>query len=238
MVKFFIAFIVIFNSVFARPIFTPTIVDEVSLNIGAPNGWAVKNYQVTAGLKAVFWPIGHDPINTDIIIFVFIGNKSAPVYQLENMDPFRYKCPGMMLKKVPNLKSPTDNTLETYFSGRCGRGVAISHIDEGYYSLIILMVSSEYLTTNQLNALSEISKSYRVALVKAMGKDYFLLREDVNEAVRKSQDPDYTGEPYDPNAKRSVLSPRTVEADRADNNSSQLKTSIVLEQSSGGMHTK
>lgn len=47
---------------FPKAIYTPTLVDEIALNVPAPDGWAAKHYNVNAGLKAVFWPLGFNPI--------------------------------------------------------------------------------------------------------------------------------------------------------------------------------
>lgn len=224
-------------TIYAHPkaIYTPTVVDETSLNVSAPDGWSVKHYNVSAGLKAVFWPIGFNPINADLMIFVFIGNKSAPSKELENMDPFRYKCPGMGMKRIPDTATETENSLHRYFTGRCGRGMALVHIDEGFFSFVILMVSSQYLTTNQMKTLNEIAKFYKAAAIKAMGKDYYMVRDGVNEEIKSQVRPDYIVPKIDPASGRPINrvlpETKTVPAAHMNTNHSDLKTSTILKKS-------
>lgn len=233
--KYLLILAFIITTSLPKAIYTPAIVDEVSLNVPAPDGWAVKHYNVNAGLKAIFWPIGFNPINTDIMVFVFIGNKSNPARKLENMDPFRYKCPGMGMKKIPDVSRGSENSLETYFKGRCGRGMALMHIDEGYFSVLILMVSSQYLTTNQSKALASIGKRYKDAMIKAMGKDYYMVRDGVNEAVRGKVRPDYQVELYGADKRPINREVETkihqTEAQTINTDGNKLKTSVVLEKS-------
>lgn len=229
--KFFYTIILFVGMFWAKPIYTPTEVDELELNVPAPDGWAVKHYNVSAGLKAIFWPMGFDPINADLMIFVFIGNKSKPEKELHNMDPFKYKCPTMGMYRIPDIKLDSENSLQHYFKGRCGRGMALLHIDEGYYSLIILLVSSQYLTTNQLKALDIVGQTYKAALIKAMGKDYYLVKDGVNEALRDKLKGDYKVQEYDEKSNAPVaLVPATQVVPDEKVPDKELKTSKVLNE--------
>ncbi|MDR1560950.1 MAG: hypothetical protein LBS23_01190 [Holosporaceae bacterium] len=166
---FFIIFSLINDELSSNPIETPELDERNKFVIQAPPEWAYRTFQGENGLIGVLWPFRTSFNLSDTVIFVFLQNTDSQLpNNPENINLFTEKCPKANFKfaKSKDLNDPTKSIEETYFSGRCGRTMVLFEERVRPYNVIISLISSKYISKQQLADVKEIVSSYKAEIEK------------------------------------------------------------------------
>jgi hypothetical protein len=165
-------FLIIFSNfrVCCVPIETPEFDERNEFVIKSPEGWGYRTFSGQNGLIGVLWPSGTSFNSTDTAVFVFLQNYKEKLPDIpENINLFTEKCPKARFK-FASLKDEENETLsiaERYFSGRCGRTMILFKESIDDYTIVIALVSSRYVSKQQLLDVKKIALSYRKEIEKS-----------------------------------------------------------------------
>ncbi|MDR0753659.1 MAG: hypothetical protein LBE95_03265, partial [Holosporaceae bacterium] len=114
------------------------------------------------GLIGALWPFGTSFNSTDTAIFIFIqtNNEEFPIVP-DNINLFTEKCTQANFKFSRDTYNETLSLAEKYFSGRCGKTMILFEEHVGNYTVIISVVSAEYVSREQLADAKKIMAAYK-----------------------------------------------------------------------------
>lgn len=153
----------------AIPIFTPTKEERNALVIQSPDEWSYRTFPGNNGLIGVFWPIKTSYNLAQTVIFVFLQQElnNLPEHP-DNINLFTEKCEeaNFRFASPDDIDDPTKSIGETYFSGRCGKTMALMKIKVQNYTVILALVSSGFVTKQQMVDTKKIALNYKKEIEK------------------------------------------------------------------------
>jgi hypothetical protein len=154
--------------VFGVPIETPEFDERNEFVIRSPEGWGYRTFRGKNGLIGVLWPAGTSFNSADTAIFVFIQNDNEKLPPLpNNINLFTEKCSKANFKfSTKKDQDKTQSIAEEYFTGRCGRTMVLFKEIIDNYTVIIALVSANYISKAQLNSTKEIVSAYKEEIEK------------------------------------------------------------------------
>jgi hypothetical protein len=175
-------------NVYCVPIETPDFEESNEFIIKSPPNWGYRTFRGKNGLIGALWPYGTSFNSTDTAIFVFVQNDEEKLpAKPDNIQLFTEKCPKMNFHFWNgNDNDETASIAEQYFIGRCGRTMILFKEVIGKYTLVIVLVSSRYVTKRQLKDAKNVVAAY----VEEIKKYIKIKSEDDSEDNSENEDDD------------------------------------------------
>ncbi|MDR2646063.1 MAG: hypothetical protein LBC04_02725 [Holosporaceae bacterium] len=173
-------------NIYGDPIETPEFDERNEFVIKTPKGWGYRTFPGKNGLIGALWPFGTSFNSTDTAIFVFIqtNNEEFPTVP-DNINLFTEKCTQANFKFSKDTHNETLSIAEKYFSGRCGKTMILFEENVGNYTIIIAVVSAEYVSREQLVDAKKIMVAYKKEIETYAKTHPSLPKEGQTSSTRK-----------------------------------------------------